>query len=75
MPARAYDKDLSGALDANNSIGTAFTDKSLTFDLANGTINTSVNLTATLNVNTSNGVIHVIAKVLLPYEKKHVKLK
>ena len=66
MPARAYDKDLSGALDANNSIGTAFTDKSLTFDLANGTINTSVNLTATLNVNTSNGVIHVIAKVLLP---------
>jgi transforming growth factor-beta-induced protein len=66
VPARAYDKDLSGALDANNSIGTALTDNSLTIDLANGTINTSVNLTATLNVNTSNGVIHVIDAVLLP---------
>ncbi|MFT7031733.1 MAG: transforming growth factor-beta-induced protein [Cyclobacteriaceae bacterium] len=66
VPARAYDKDLSGALDTDNSIGTALTDKSLTIDLADGTINTDVNLTSTLNVHTSNGVIHVIDKVLLP---------
>jgi len=66
VPARAYDKDLSGALDANNSIGTALTDGRLTVDLTNGTLNTDVNLTSTLNVHTSNGVIHVIDKVLLP---------
>ncbi|MFY0689599.1 MAG: fasciclin domain-containing protein [Cyclobacteriaceae bacterium] len=62
--ARAYDVDLSTAIDNNNEIMTVEGAK-LSVDLTNLTINTDVNITGT-NVNATNGVIHVIDKVLLP---------
>lgn len=66
VPARAYDKDLASAIDANNQLPTA-QGGNLTFDLNNLTINTDVNIiAAAVNNNATNGVIHAIDKVLLP---------
>jgi transforming growth factor-beta-induced protein len=64
VPARAYDKDLPSAVDANNQLPTA-NGGMLTFDLGNGTINESVNIIG-VNTNATNGVIHVIDAVLIP---------
>jgi transforming growth factor-beta-induced protein len=64
VPARAYDKDLAGAVDMNNELPTAF-GQNIEIDLAQLTINTNSSITAT-NFNSSNGVIHVINSVLLP---------
>lgn len=64
VPARAYDKDLAGAVDMNSEIGTA-NGQNLSFDLQNLTINTETKI-AGVNTNATNGVIHVIDKVLVP---------
>ena len=64
VPARAYDKDLAGAVDTDSQLPTA-AGINLTFDLDALTINTTSQITAT-NVNCTNGVIHVIDTVLLP---------
>lgn len=64
VAARAYSVDLSGAVDVNNEI-TTVQGTNLAFDLANLTINTDVNITS-MNTNATNGVIHVIDKVLVP---------
>ena len=64
VPAKAFDKDVSGAVDSNKQLPTANGAK-LTFDLANFKINTNTSITG-VNNNASNGVIHVIDKVLLP---------
>ena len=64
VPARAFDKDLAGAIDTSNQLETALT-QSITFDLTNLTINSNVNITG-VNTTASNGVIHVIDAVLLP---------
>lgn len=64
VPAKAFDKDVAGALDSNNQLPTANGAK-LTIDLANFKINTNTSITG-VNINASNGVIHVIDKVLLP---------
>ncbi|MBI9042766.1 fasciclin domain-containing protein [Lutibacter sp.] len=64
VPAKAFDKDVAGALDANNMLPTANGAK-LTFDVANFKINTNTSIIG-VNTNASNGVIHVIDKVLLP---------
>jgi uncharacterized surface protein with fasciclin (FAS1) repeats len=64
VPAKAFDKDVAGAVDSNNMLPTANGAK-LTFDLANFKINTNTSIIG-VNTNASNGVIHVIDKVLLP---------
>lgn len=64
VPARAYDKDLAGAIDANNQLPTAF-GQNITFDLSALTINSSSKIIS-VNANATNGVIHVIDQVLLP---------
>lgn len=64
VPAKAFDKDVAGAVDANNMLPTANGAK-LTFDLTNFKINTNTSIIG-VNTNASNGVIHVIDKVLLP---------
>lgn len=64
VSGRVYDKDLAGALDANNEVGTV-EGSNLTFDLSELTINTDVNITG-VNTHTTNGVIHVIDAVLVP---------
>jgi len=64
VPAKAFDKDVAGAVDANNMLATANGAK-LTIDLANFKINTNTSIIG-VNTNASNGVIHVIDKVLLP---------
>ena len=64
VPARAYDKDLAGAVDSNSQLPTA-NGQNLTFDLENFTINGDVGIIG-VNTNATNGVIHVINKVLLP---------
>lgn len=64
VPAKAFDKDVAGAVDGNNQLPTANGGK-LTFDLSNFKINTNTTITG-VNTNASNGVIHVIDKVLLP---------
>jgi transforming growth factor-beta-induced protein len=65
VPARAYDVDLAGALDVNNQLPTANGEK-ITIDLGTLTINDNAEIVAT-NTNTTNGVIHVINQVLLPF--------
>jgi transforming growth factor-beta-induced protein len=64
IPARAFDKDLAGAIDQDNQLPTA-AGINLTFDLNALTINVNSQITA-VNVNCTNGVIHVIDNVLLP---------
>lgn len=64
VSGRVYDKDLAGALDANNGVATV-EGSSLTFNLTDLTINSTVNITG-VNTNTTNGVIHVIDAVLVP---------
>lgn len=63
VPARAYDKDLAGALQ-NGELPTA-AGKNLMIDLNNLTINTNSTIIG-VNTNATNGVIHVIDNVLLP---------
>ncbi|MTI30745.1 fasciclin domain-containing protein [Xanthovirga aplysinae] len=64
VPARAYDKDLAGALDENQQLPTAQGQK-ITIDLNTLTINADTKIIG-VNTNATNGVIHVIDKVLLP---------
>lgn len=64
VAARAYDKDLAGAVDESNKIATV-EGTALTFDLANLKINTSTGITG-VNTHATNGVIHVIDAVLVP---------
>ena len=64
VPAKAYDKDLVTALDANKQLPTA-NGKKITIDLSTLKINNSATIVG-VNTNASNGVIHVIDKVLLP---------
>ena len=64
VPARAYDKDLPNAIDNNNQLPTA-NGAMLTVDLNNLTIDGESGIIG-VNTNTTNGVIHVINKVLIP---------
>ncbi|MEO9966901.1 MAG: fasciclin domain-containing protein [Reichenbachiella sp.] len=64
VSGRVYDKDLAGALDANNGV-TTVEGSDLTFNLTDLTINTDVNISA-VNTHAANGVIHVIDAVLVP---------
>ena len=64
VPARAYDKDLPSAVDANSELPTAF-GKNISIDLNNVMINDNSKI-IDVNYNCSNGVIHVIDNVLLP---------
>ena len=64
VPARAYDKDLAGALDNNNELPTAL-GQNIKIDLSKFMINESSTIVG-VNNNTTNGVIHVIDSVLLP---------
>lgn len=62
VPARAFSQDLrEGA-----SLPTLLTGKNLTVNLSNLKINDSGLVAAALNIHATNGVIHVIDKVLLP---------
>jgi uncharacterized surface protein with fasciclin (FAS1) repeats len=62
VPARAFSQDLrQGA-----SLPTLLSGKNLTVNLSNLKINDSGLVTAALNIHATNGVIHVIDKVLLP---------
>lgn len=62
VPARAFSQDLrEGA-----SLPTLLTGQNLTVNLANLQINDSGLVAAALNIHATNGVIHVIDKVLLP---------
>ena len=64
VPARAYDKDLPSALNSYGELPTA-QGQNIAINLNNLTINQTSSI---INVNThaTNGVIHVINKVLLP---------
>jgi len=64
VPAKAYDKDLAGALDANSQLPTAL-GQNITIDLNALTINQTSTIIG-VNNNASNGVIHAIDSVLLP---------
>jgi transforming growth factor-beta-induced protein len=64
VPARAYDVDLAGAIDGNSQLPTANGAK-ITIDLENLTIEGDAGIIG-VNTNTTNGVIHVINKVLIP---------
>jgi len=64
VPARAFDKDLSTAVDANSELPTAF-GKNITIDLSNSMINQTSQI-INVNYNCVNGVIHVIDNVLIP---------
>jgi uncharacterized surface protein with fasciclin (FAS1) repeats len=62
VPARAFSQDLrQGA-----SLPTLLTGQNLTVNLSNLQINDSGLVAAALNIHATNGVIHVIDKVLLP---------
>ncbi|MCH6234013.1 fasciclin domain-containing protein [Cognataquiflexum rubidum] len=62
VPARAFSQDLrQGA-----SLPTLLTGKNLTVNLSDLKINDSGLVAAALNIHATNGVIHVIDKVLLP---------
>lgn len=63
VAARAYDKDLAGAIDMNKELGTLQGAK-VKIDLMSFMVNDSK--IGTANVHASNGVIHAIDKVLLP---------
>jgi transforming growth factor-beta-induced protein len=64
VPARAYDVDLAGAVDGNSQLPTANGAK-ITIDLENLTIDGDAGIIG-VNTNATNGVIHVINKVLIP---------
>jgi len=64
VPARAYNVDLAGAVDMNSQLPTANGEK-LTFDLENLKINGDVSIIG-VNNHATNGIIHVINKVLVP---------
>ncbi len=64
VPARAYDKDLPDAVNANGELPTA-QGQNITIDLNSLQINQSSSIVA-VNTNATNGVIHVIDNVLLP---------
>jgi transforming growth factor-beta-induced protein len=64
VPAKAFDKDVAGALNANNQLPTA-NGAAIEIDVTNFKINNSSSIIGT-NTNATNGVIHVINKVLLP---------
>ena len=64
VAARAYDQDLSEAIDGNNQLPTV-QGANLSFDLTQLTINGDTKIIAT-NSHATNGVIHVIDQVLLP---------
>jgi uncharacterized surface protein with fasciclin (FAS1) repeats len=62
VPARAFSQDLrQGA-----SLPTLLTGQNLTVNLSNLQINDSGLVAAALNIHATNGVIHVIDKVLMP---------
>lgn len=62
VPARAFSQDLrQGA-----SLPTLLTGKNLTVNLSDLKINDAALVAAALNIHATNGVIHVIDKVLLP---------
>lgn len=63
VPARAYDKDLATALE-NGELPTA-AGQNISIDLSNLTINNNATI-IDVNINTTNGVIHLIDSVLLP---------
>ena len=65
VPAKAFDKDLAGALNQNNQLGTA-QGSALTFDLNELMINGTSKIIG-VNTKATNGVIHVIDNVLIPY--------
>lgn len=62
VPARAFSQDLR----QDASLETLLTGSNLTVDLANLQINESGLVDGLLNVHATNGVIHVIDRVLLP---------
>jgi transforming growth factor-beta-induced protein len=64
VPGRAYDKDLMELVDNNSELPTA-SGQNITLDLTNMSINQTSKIVG-VNVNTTNGVIHVIDNVLLP---------
>ncbi len=64
VPARAYDKDLPMAINSNGELPTAM-GQPITIDLTTLMINGNSNIIG-VNTNATNGVIHVIDKVLLP---------
>ena len=64
VPGRAYDKDLKGLVDINGELPTA-AGQNIALDLNNMFINQTTKIVG-VNVNTTNGVIHVIDNVLLP---------
>jgi transforming growth factor-beta-induced protein len=63
VTARAYDVDLPNVL-VDGQVGTLQGDN-LSINLGNGTINSTSNISNT-NINATNGVIHVIDRVLIP---------
>jgi len=65
VPARAYDKDLAGAIDENNELPTAL-GQNVSIDLSNLTVDDAGLIVTSLNINATNGVIHAIDAVLLP---------
>ena len=64
VPARAFDKDIAGAIDAQNQLPTA-AGVSITVDLENLTINGNSKIIV-VNKKATNGVIHAIDTVLQP---------
>lgn len=64
VPARAFDKDIQGAVNAAGELPTA-NGGNIQIDLNTLRINGSSNITG-INYNAVNGVIHVIDSVLLP---------
>lgn len=63
IPARAYDKDLAASL-VNGELPTA-AGQNIAIDLNSLMINESANI-IDVNINATNGVIHVIDNVLIP---------
>ena len=64
VPARAFDKDVKGALDTNNELPTAL-GQNIRVNVDVMSINDISNIVG-VNFNATNGVIHVIDSVLLP---------
>jgi uncharacterized surface protein with fasciclin (FAS1) repeats len=64
VPARAYDKDIAGAVSPEGELPTA-NGANIMIDLNTLSINNSSNITG-INYHATNGVIHVIDAVLLP---------
>jgi uncharacterized surface protein with fasciclin (FAS1) repeats len=64
VPARAFDKDIAGAINIDNELSTA-EGSAIRFNLEAMTINENSNIIV-VNQKASNGVIHAIDAVLLP---------